>query len=78
MTRNKRFLWAVEWLDNNGLLIPDDMTRDEIIEWAENAENNDQWAQEQGYDDIENWAEETGHACYRSGYEPYTEHGREC
>lgn len=78
MSKNYKLLAAITYLEKVGMMIPDDMTSEEIIDWAEQAQDNDQWAQNQGYDDIENWAESTGHACYVSGYDEYTEHGRPC
>ena len=75
MTRNERLTWAVELLDRNGFRIPDDMTTTDIIQWAESAQNNDLHARELGYDDIEDWAESTGHACINTEYmEPINPH----
>jgi hypothetical protein len=68
MTKNERLIWAINYLEKSLLSIPEDMTTAEIIEWADRAEINDAMAREQGYDDIENWAQETGHACFNSDY----------
>ena len=54
MRRNEKLQWSIQYLENSLLTIPDDMTASEIIEWAEDARCNDEWAQGRGYDDIEN------------------------
>lgn len=69
MKRNRNLAWAIDYLERSLMVIPDDMTVAEIIKWAESARDNDEWAQLQGYDDIENWAEENGVACINTAYE---------
>jgi hypothetical protein len=68
MLKNYRLIHAIEYLERSLLSVPDDMTTQEIIDWADQAESNDNMAKEAGYDDIENWAEETGHACFNTSY----------
>ena len=69
MKKNSDLAWAINYLEQSLMVIPEDMTVSEIIEWAESARDNDEWAQLQGYDDIENWAEENGVACINTAYE---------
>ena len=75
MRKSQKLAWAIDWLGNHGLRVRDDMTVAEIIQWAESAQDNDLHARELGYDDIEDWAESTGHACINTEYmEPINPH----
>ena len=75
MIKNERLQWAINWLTREGMSISDDLTAADIIDWAEQAQDNDNNARAQGYDDINDWAQSTGHACFMSDYdEPINPH----